>query len=65
MNSWAVALAIARTPNCPKWFAYTSYAMASAISFSRWSANQHFASDILVGGVVGGLIGNYVAKRHR
>lgn len=65
MNSWAVATAIARTPNCPKWFAITSYAMATAISASRFSANKHFASDILVGGVLGSLIGNYVAKRHR
>jgi membrane-associated phospholipid phosphatase len=65
MNSWAVATAIARTPNCPRWFAITSYAMATAISASRFSANKHFASDILVGGVVGSLIGNYVAKRHR
>jgi membrane-associated phospholipid phosphatase len=65
MNSWAVAIAIARTPNCPRWYAITSYVMAAAISASRFSANKHFASDILVGGVVGGLIGNYVAKRHR
>jgi membrane-associated phospholipid phosphatase len=65
MNSWAVATAIARTPNCPRWFAITSYIMATAISASRFSANKHFASDVLVGGVVGSLIGNYVAKRHR
>jgi membrane-associated phospholipid phosphatase len=64
MNSWAVALAIARTPKCPRWFALTSYAMATAISASRWSAHKHFASDILVGAVFGGLIGSYVAKRH-
>lgn len=65
MNSWAVAIAIARTPNCPKWFAYVSYGMATAISLSRWSAHKHFPSDILVGGVFGGLIGNYVATRPR
>jgi membrane-associated phospholipid phosphatase len=65
MNSWAVAMAIARTPRCPKWFAITSYTMATAISASRFTANKHFASDILVGAVVGGLIGNYVAKRPR
>jgi membrane-associated phospholipid phosphatase len=65
MNSWAVATAIARTPNCPRWFAITSYAMATAISASRFGAHKHFASDIFVGGVVGSLIGNYVAKRHR
>jgi membrane-associated phospholipid phosphatase len=65
INSWAVAMAIARTPNCPRWFAITSYVMAAAISFSRWSANKHHASDILVGAVFGGLIGNYVVKRPR
>lgn len=65
MNSWAVALAVARTPKCPKWMTITSYVMATAISMSRWGANKHFLSDILVGGVAGGLIGNYVAKRHR
>jgi membrane-associated phospholipid phosphatase len=65
MNSWAVAIAIAHTPKCPKWFAMTSYVMATAISASRFTANKHFASDVLVGAVAGGLIGNYVAKRPR
>lgn len=65
MNSWAVAMAIARTPKCPKWFAITSYAMATAISASRWSAHKHFASDILVGAVIGSLIGSHVARRPR
>ena len=65
MNSWAVAFAVARTPRCPKWLAITSYGMASAISLSRWTARKHFPSDILVGGVLGALIGNYVARRPR
>lgn len=65
MNSWAVAIAVARSPKCPKWFAITSYAMATVISLSRWSAHKHFPSDILVGGVFGALIGNYVARRPR
>jgi membrane-associated phospholipid phosphatase len=65
LNSWAVAMAIARTPNCPRWFAITSYVMATAISVSRFTANKHHASDVLVGAVVGGLIGNHIAKRQR
>jgi membrane-associated phospholipid phosphatase len=65
MNSWAVAIAIARSPQCPKWLAITSYSIATAVSVSRWSAHKHFPSDILVGGVLGGLIGNYVARRPR
>ncbi len=65
MNSWAVAIAIARSPKCPRWLAITSYTMATAVSLSRWSAHKHFPSDILAGGVFGGLIGNYVAQRPR
>jgi membrane-associated phospholipid phosphatase len=65
MNSWAVAVAIARTPGCPRWWAITSYVMATAITASRWSAHKHFPSDLLVGSVVGGLIGNYIATRKR
>ena len=65
MTSWAVAIAVARTPKCPKWLAITSYGMATAISLSRWSARKHFLSDILVGGVLGGFIGDYVARRPR
>jgi membrane-associated phospholipid phosphatase len=65
MNSWAVALAVARTPSCPKWLAWTSYGVVTAVSFSRWGAHKHFPSDILVGSVLGGLIGNYVARRPR
>jgi membrane-associated phospholipid phosphatase len=65
MNSWAVAVAVARTPRCPKWMVVTSYVMATAISMSRWSAHKHFLSDILVGSVGGALIGNYIARRPR
>jgi membrane-associated phospholipid phosphatase len=65
MNSWAVAVAIGRSPECPKWLKITSYTIATAVSISRWSAHKHFPSDILVGGVLGGLIGNYVARRPR
>lgn len=65
MTSWAVAIAVARTPKCPKWLAVTSYGMATVISLSRWSARKHFLSDILVGGVLGGYIGDYVARRPR
>lgn len=64
-NSWAVAVAVARTPKCPKWLAITGYIMATGVSISRYTAHKHFLSDILVGGVIGGYIGNYVARRPR
>jgi membrane-associated phospholipid phosphatase len=65
MDSWAVATAVARSPKCPRWLAISSYSLAAGISLSRWGAQKHFPSDILVGAAMGGFIGNYVARRPR
>lgn len=65
MTSFAVATAIARTPRCPRWVQVTAYTAAAAISVSRFTGRQHFASDVVFGGVTGALIGNYVATRPR
>jgi membrane-associated phospholipid phosphatase len=65
IHSWAVAMAIARDSSSPKWLKITSFGLATGVSLSRWGAQKHFPSDILVGGVFGGLIGNYVATRPR
>ena len=62
MESWAIAVVIARSKS-PKWLKITTCAVATAISLSRWGAQKHFPSDIFAGGVMGGLIGNFVANR--
>jgi membrane-associated phospholipid phosphatase len=62
MESWAIATVIARSKS-PKWFKITTCAVATAVSLSRWGAQRHFPSDIFAGGVMGGLIGNFVATR--
>jgi hypothetical protein len=62
MESWAIAVVIARSKS-PKWFKITTCAIATAVSLSRWGAQKHFPSDILAGGIMGGLIGNFVATR--
>jgi membrane-associated phospholipid phosphatase len=41
-----------------------SYGLASAVSFSRIRAGQHFPSDVLVGSVLGYLIAQSVYTRH-
>jgi len=38
------------------------YTLASAISFSRVGAQRHYASDVLVGGAIGYLIGRFVMR---
>ena len=63
MQSWAVAMVVARNPKSPTWLKVTSYTLATAVSLSRWGARKHFPSDAFAGGGLGGLIGNYVATR--
>lgn len=41
-----------------------SYSLASAVSFSRIHAGQHFPSDVFVGSVLGYLISQSVYTRH-
>ena len=62
METWAIATVIARSKS-PKWFKITTCAVATAVSLSRWGAQKHFPSDILAGGIMGGLIGNFVASK--
>ena len=62
--AWSIAGVIAHEypGTLPKLFAY---GMASAVSFSRVHARQHFPSDVLVGGVLGYLVAqNIYSRRH-
>jgi hypothetical protein len=60
MDSWAVAMVVARSSKSPTWLKVTSCTLATVVSLSRWGL-ETLPSDIFVGGVLGGLIGNYVA----
>ena len=61
--AWAIAGVIAHEyqGTLPKLFAY---GMASAVSFSRVHARQHFPSDVLIGSVLGYLVSQNVYRRH-
>jgi membrane-associated phospholipid phosphatase len=41
-----------------------AYALASAVSISRYTGGKHFLSDVLVGSAIGYGIGRYVYERH-
>jgi hypothetical protein len=60
--AWSIAGVFAHEyqGTLPKLFAY---GMASAVSFSRVRARQHFPSDVLVGSVLGFLISESVYRR--
>jgi membrane-associated phospholipid phosphatase len=62
MVSWSIASAIAH--RYPGWLTQlTVYSLATAASFPRITAEKHFPSDVLVGGVLGWLIGRQVFER--
>ncbi len=50
----------------PKWWKYgLVFGIGSVTSISRITANKHYLSDVVVGGVIGYAVGKYIAKRHR
>ena len=62
MFNWTIASVIAH--EYPHWpVAVAMYGLATASSTFRVTAGVHFPSDVVAGGVMGYLIGRYVAKQ--
>jgi hypothetical protein len=61
--AWAVAGVVAHEyPGpLPKLFAY---GLASLVSYSRIRGEQHFPSDVLIGGIIGSLVAQRIYTRH-
>jgi membrane-associated phospholipid phosphatase len=65
INSWTLATVIAYEygPRHPA-VRYASYALATAVSISRYTGRKHFLSDVLAGSAIGYGIGRYVYHQH-
>lgn len=63
-TTWAWATVVARQYPEKKIVPITVYSLAAVVSVARLSARRHYASDILVGGALGYLIGRYVQGSH-
>jgi membrane-associated phospholipid phosphatase len=63
-DSWALASVMAHEYNKNIAVPIVAYGLASLISFSRLSGQQHFASDVVAGSAIGWYIGRYVFKTH-
>ena len=46
------------------WAQMGVYSLASSVSLTRVLGQEHFPTDVLVGGAAGWLIGHYVFKKH-
>jgi hypothetical protein len=63
-QSFALASVVAHEYNKNILYPIAAYGLASLVSFSRLSGQQHFPSDIVAGGAIGWYIGRYVFKTH-
>jgi len=61
--AWAVAGVVAHEyPGpLPKIFAY---GLASLVSYSRIRGQQHFPSDVFIGGIIGSLVARQIYSQH-
>lgn len=65
IQSWAVASVLSYEYGHTKWVPIVAIGAASVVSVARFTAQQHYASDIVAGGAMGWFIGRYVWKTHQ
>ena len=64
-SAWAVATVIAYKYKDHPFIKYGAFAVAAAISMSRYSGRNHFLGDVVVGSAIGFGIGRYVYSTYR
>src|ERR1700694_1255202 len=64
IQSWAVASVLSYEYGHTKWVPVVAIGLASVVSVARFTAQQHYASDIVAGGAMGWFIGRYVWQTH-
>lgn len=65
MESWSLASVIAHEyGRGSKIVPIVAYGLASVVSAARFTAQRHYASDIVAGGAMGWFIGRYVYQTH-
>src|SRR5579864_3714232 len=65
IETWSLASVISYEYGHTKLVPIIACALAGVVTVSRFSAQQHYASDLLAGGAMGWFIGRYVWKTHQ
>src|SRR5437588_1979013 len=63
IQAWALATIVANEYHDKRAVQIAAYGLASAVSISRFTGQNHYLSDILVGSAMGYGIGRYVYKK--
>jgi len=64
MMTWSFASLISHEYEGGKVVPIIAYSLASAVSVARFTAQKHYASDIVAGGAMGWFIGKFVFEHH-
>lgn len=65
ITAFSMATVISKEYSDRKWVGITSYGLASLVGLSRIGLDQHWASDIFIGSLLGYAIGNFTYKNHQ
>jgi membrane-associated phospholipid phosphatase len=64
IETWALASVIAHEYRNHKWVPWVAYGLSGVVGAARFSAQQHYASDVIAGSAMGFFIGRYVVNTH-
>ena len=64
ISSWALASLIPHEYQHTKIVPVVAYGLAAVASSGRFTAQKHYASDIVAGGAMGWFVGRYVYQTH-
>ena len=64
-TAWAMATVIARQYRDKPMIPIISYSLATLVGVSRMAENKHWASDVLIGAILGYSIGRFVTRKKK
>lgn len=64
IETWALASVIAHEYGNRRWVPFVAYGLAGVVGAARFSARQHYASDVIAGSAIGYFVGRYVVNTH-
>jgi membrane-associated phospholipid phosphatase len=65
MAAWSLASVVAHEYGNHRYVPFLAYGLAAVVSSARFTARQHYLSDVVAGSAMGWFIGRYVYEEHQ